>query len=781
VTRRTASAAALAVVLMLATVPGASPSAAQTDLPVDPASDAVARVTLTAIDPVIGRGSIPPAPDDEDEAPSSGLVDPAAVTGVNWSVLIEHTGPDPWGRVEVVAELHGALGSRSALRAALAGGSVPPTVQRVSVSGPPGPLVPGGVMRITGVVPLAGAALTGTDSGVHPLRLQVLADGQPVARIDTAVVRLGSVPTARLATTLVWQLSSAPLRDPSGDPAAALDPLTGDGGRFSTLLGALSPLVERDGATSPLRDLTRGVALVAPAHLLEDLERRAAVLPAAILDDDLTGVPTTPESGPDVDEAALRAAALLRRIRSTALALPSGPIVSAYGDADLSRLLVSGAALQPIAARSVLEGERRTLALLGRPSAAGVLLEAPVAPRTLDLLPNSTVLIPYAAIDAPDLALDVPLDDPVRTLRSPTGQTITAIVADPYLSVALGASTREVPSDPLLAAHEVLVRTAMVYFEAPGRQGRGLLLLPPPGFDPDPRFAAEVLGRLARAPWLAPSTPGEVVSAARESREPARLATRAPEPLPSRLVDALTTTARDLEILVGAADTSADPAPGTAPDIAPDTTTESAPDTPGPDPIIPVGDRSLAEAGDELMRATSTAFATDLDAALALLDGVRAGVDAAFGQVRIALTDVTLTDRDGTVPLTLVHTGGVPIRVRVEVSAPAALTWSDGRVREVTLAVDAERSLEFPVRSGATGRFPVSIRVTDPTGARLLAEDTIGVRATAVAGPALAFIILAITVLTVLGTVRQRRRGVAWRTTEPRDGRTARDGRTVGR
>jgi hypothetical protein len=115
----------------------------------------------------------------------------------------------------------------------------------------------------------------------------------------------------------------------------------------------------------------------------------------------------------------------------------------------------------------------------------------------------------------------------------------------------------------------------------------------------------------------------------------------------------------------------------------------------------------------------------------------------------------------------------VPLRVRVEVIGPAALTWTDGRIRELTIGVDVERSLEVPVRSGATGRFPVTIRVTDPSGERVLAEEVIGVRATAFAGPALALIAATVVVLTVIGTVRQRRRGLALRTS-PSDRTTER-------
>jgi hypothetical protein len=172
-----------------------------------------------------------------------------------------------------------------------------------------------------------------------------------------------------------------------------------------------------------------------------------------------------------------------------------------------------------------------------------------------------------------------------------------------------------------------------------------------------------------------------------------------------------------------------------------------------------VGTRDLRSASDELMRAVSRSLPGGTEGALALLDGVRAGVTTAFGVVTVSATDVTLTDRNGIVPLTIVRIGGVGGRVRVEVSGPAALTWTDGRVREVMLTPDASGSIEIPVRSGPTGRFPVTVRVTDPTGGRVLATETIAVRATAVAGPALALISTLVVALVVIGTVRQRRRG----------------------
>jgi hypothetical protein len=466
-------------------------------------------------------------------------------------------------------------------------------------------------------------------------------------------------------------------------------------------------------------------------------------VPTGLVEDQLDG-PPPPDAPEPVDEAALRAAILLQRIRSTTAALPGAPLVTPYADADLGRILASAPTVRPLATRAVLEGAGRVPALLGRDPSSVVLLDAPVAPAVLDLLPARTVVLPYAAIEAPDLALDVPLGEPVRTLRSPTGRVVTALIGDPYLAAALGASTRAEPGDPVRAAHEVMVRTAMVHLEAPGRAGRSLVLLPPTGFDPDPHFAEELLVRLAAAPWLEP-TPAALLPVVTDLLpEPALLRTAPTEPLSARLVSALTATERDLALLAGAVDPDADLT----------------------DDLVPVGGRALRDASDELLRATSRAFAGDVDRAVALLGGVRAGVDGAFGTVRIAVDDVTLTDRDGTVPITVTHAGDVPIRVRLEVTGPAALTWTDGRVRDLPLGADADRSLEIPVRSGGTGRFPITVRVTDPSGERLLAAEVVGVRATALAGPALALIAVTVVVLTVVGSVRQRRRGLAWRAAE---------------
>jgi hypothetical protein len=737
------------------------------------------RITLASIDTAIGAG--------------------IGDLELDWSLLIEHAGTEEWPDVEVTAQLHAPVGNRSALRAALAGGGVPAVLRTVTVTAPGGPLAPGSAVVIAGTVDLTGIG-TGDLGGVHPLRLRVVAGGVELARVDTAVVRLQVPPPFPLATTVVWPISEAPARGPDGGMAPTFDVATAPGGRLATLIAAL----ERAG--------DRAVVTLAPApHLVEDLARRAGpvgsaedsgdgVLPPPTEDPtqggaasaeppaDVPGVrpngtsssgvtpaqdsaqdgPSTPGPGvppgdpdgapaPDapaptpeaptaVDDGARQAARLLDSLRRTVTSSLGGPVTAPYADADVSRLLAGDPLQRELAARALQEGSRRLEPLLGRTAHPASLIDGPADPRVLDLLPDGVVLLAHAAVTGPDLALDEQLGEPVRELTSPTGRQLTGIVADPFLSDSMGVSTRSAPGDPVLAAHQVLVDTAMVLFEAPGRSGRSLLLMAPVGFDPDPRFAAALLDGLARAPWLRPSTPSGVVAEARGDRSAVRLSASGSTPLSPRLGAALAATEQDLRVLAGAVDLDA---------LASSDATVAT----GGVPAIPVGTRTFQEAEDELLRASSRHLVADSDRSVALLEGVRAGVDGAFGGLRIGATDLTLTAREGTLPITLTQVGGVPIRVRLEVEAPAAITWTAGTTRDVTLAVDAGRTLELPLRTGSTGQFPITVTVTDPTGERTLAAVTLSVRGTAVSGPALALIGGAIVALTIVGTVRQRRRG----------------------
>jgi hypothetical protein len=697
--RTAAGVAALLLITVTGVDPaGPRPAAAQESAAAPPAT---VQLTVLSIDSVVGPG--------------------VGTDAVRWRMLVENRTAQTWDRVTTEADLHARLGSRSALRAALAGGDVPPLLRRIAVEPSPSTLAPGSIALVEGVLPLADLRIGGGVGDLLPLRLRILADGTEVARLDTAVLHL-AVPVPRaLATTVVWPVDAIPSRGGDGRVAAALDPQTRPGSRLDTVVRTI--------AQAPIDTVT----LAPSVTLLEDLAQRELER----TDDD-----------PGADRARDLLALIVRTVRASAAA----PVALPYADADVARILVSPLSVRPLAAAAVFEGSRRIATLTGRSAAPVTLLEHPTDPRILDLVTGSVVLLPYAVSAGPDLALDLPFPDPVHPVVAPSGRLLTGVVADPFVTDAIANGARErfggpgapAQGGPVLAAHDVLVRTAMVYVEAPNRAGRSLLVLPPPGLDADPRFLMTLLAGFAAAPWLSLSGPVGLVGAASDADRAASApldVRRAPvDALAPRLVQAIDDVASARELVLDAIDRGA---PGGALDE------------------LVVANRDLGAIADELLRATSRSTLTTADPTAddvaVRLEAVGAALRSSLGELVVTSAPVTLTAREGVLPLTLRHSGGVPLRLVVDVTGPAALSWPDGAQRRLTLAGDEERTLELPVRAGSTGTFPVVVRVSTTTGALLL-DETLSVRATAVAGPALAGIGLVVVMLLVIGTIRQRRR-----------------------
>jgi hypothetical protein len=678
------------------------------------------------------------------------LVDLAPVVGalpgidaVAWRATITHLGGPTdatWDRVDVAAELRAPVTTRSALRAALAGADVTPLLRRRSVALDPRTLAPGEQGVAEGAVPLQGLAPAGEPGDVHPLRLRVIADGVEVARLDTAVVRMTTAPAETLATALVQPLSHPPLLA-TGDTES-------DAAALTALAAAIAPGGPLGAAVATLASadptVAAAVTLAPAAHLLEDLAALAAADPDAVA-----------AAAPD---APADAAAMLATLRTLAATGRSGPVVTAYAGADLARLTAAagpvpadadddaraaaeaaGAAVARIAAASAFEGGRRLLPLLGRAPVPVTLVDGTTTRRALDLV-DGTVLLPHAALDLPDPDLDPTLGEPVRRVSAASGRIVTAVVADPFLAEALAGTDRAAlaarQGGPVAAAQEVLVRSALVFLQAPGRGDRGLLLVLPSTSEPDPVALGEVLSRVGGASWLAlvgPATLAARAGATAAPRASLRQAEVAPAP---RLAAALTGADAALRRALATID---------APDGPPE-----------------LGGSSPAALDGVLLRAAGLASAAATpdaaDRALTAIAAVRAAADGALGPVAVAAADLTLTDRTGPLPLSVANGGALPLRVAVEVVGPAGLGWPEGTRRELLLPAGGEVALELPVAARGTGTFPVVVRVLDATDGELAAVS-IAVRSTAVAGPALVGIAAAVVVMTAVGLVRQRRRG----------------------
>ncbi|MGQ0434442.1 MAG: DUF6049 family protein [Microthrixaceae bacterium] len=129
------------------------------------------------------------------------------------------------------------------------------------------------------------------------------------------------------------------------------------------------------------------------------------------------------------------------------------------------------------------------------------------------------------------------------------------------------------------------------------------------------------------------------------------------------------------------------------------------------------------------------ALATDLttDQRLAHAEAARSTVASVTGAISApGRESITLTAREGTVPITLENSSGVPANVIVRLRS-TKLEFPDGDTLTVTLT-DPTTRLNIPVRARASGTFPLRVSVTSPDGLLTLAAVDYSVQSTAVSG-----------------------------------------------
>ncbi len=121
---------------------------------------------------------------------------------------------------------------------------------------------------------------------------------------------------------------------------------------------------------------------------------------------------------------------------------------------------------------------------------------------------------------------------------------------------------------------------------------------------------------------------------------------------------------------------------------------------------------------------------------------------AVAGQVSTPPTfTLTLTAREGTIPLTVRNDSGVPLHVSIRLSSPK-VEFPDGDTIELELVEESTR-IDIRVRSRATGAFPLRIDVRTPDGRQSLSMSRYTVRSTAVSGAGLVLSVGAGVFLTV--------------------------------
>jgi hypothetical protein len=687
------------LVLLGLLVAGPAPAAAQ-----DPGEEEDVRLVVSSLTGVLGPNSVVR---DQEEL----LEQPDPPLDLELRLLVENAGPAALDSLRVVLELYPAAPTRGDLTAAFEGSPAgQPHVHEVPLR-EGGVLAPGDVAGVADVFPHDEVTVWSETGGVHPLRIAVVRGTDVLAQTVTAVVWVAAPVGKPVLTTFVWPFDDAPWRTVRGAYLAEADRAIQPGGRLDVLLGSLE------------RRPDVPVVLAPAAHLLEDLRDRADGFTA--LQRQADGSVEAREVEPE-DPEARRANDTLTRLRALARRLPHAPVTGAYADADLYGL--TSAAQADLAGEAAVEGRRRLQQLLDRAPDAGThLVGGELDPAVLDLLPGDQLLLPSRTVE--DTSSSEPGAD-LRPIRSAAGRLVTGVVADHLMEQVLANAPGR--AGPVADAQRVLAEAASLYFSAPEVDDRTLLLLPPDTWTPSPELAVRLLDGLEAAPWVELTSPDVLATTGHRSSEPLLLVEPEEPSLPPTLAEALDATSRALEAARAAVTAEA--------------------------PLI--GGRNPRELHDSLLRATSR-WHRDAGAgeAEALVRDVRRAVDETFGDVVVASgSRITLTSDSGQIPVTLQRTRGGPITVRVEVASQGRLMWPDGRRSEpLELADGTSQTVSFQTRALSTGTFPVTVRVTDPTGEHELERTTVSVRSTAISGPALSATGLAVLALLLAGVLRRRR------------------------
>ena len=284
---------------------------------------------------------------------------------------------------------------------------------------------------------------------------------------------------------------------------------------------------------------------------------------------------------------------------------------------------------------------------------------------------------------------------------------IAAVMADSALAAHLDEA------DPVLAAQHLLADLAQLYNDQPVDTRRGVVVAPGRTWEPSTELVETFLSQLAASPIL----DGVGIDQLFDSVDAA--------------VTGTGTRATPLVRRIAA------PAGG-----AP-----LAPTLPGPairearqriDAFASAVDPAAAAARAVLDRLDRTLLAVP-SADLRVRDRTRylAGIDEQIDDeiAGIAMPQdrsITLTAREGDIPVTITSRLGYPMRVALRVSG-APLEFPDGDVHDLELVRENTTS-QFAVRAPSSGSFPIRVQLLTPEGGELLAESRFTVRSTAISG-----------------------------------------------
>ena len=340
-----------------------------------------------------------------------------------------------------------------------------------------------------------------------------------------------------------------------------------------------------------------------------------------------------------------------------------------------------------------------------------------IDPTSMDALANLGVK--EVAVPANDLST-LPLADQEFTFAQPTklsvqGPDVLAVGADPELSARVGQAAA--PGAAVLVANQFLAELAMIDLERPSDQ-RGVVVIPAPGVEVNPVFLSVVLAGLQGNPLVQ----------AVDLQQLFKGVPLAPSTSGGPMVRQLTQPTRTVDQLAGVGQFQR-----ALSDVAAD------------GEVYGQGVGLVKQLDRRLFVSLSSTF--DGSQRASIIKGVLRAADSALGNVRLPPSiSITLTSRQGLLPLTLRSSATAPVRVRLVLTSDqlsfVAATFAEGSCAPGNAQKSSEKceltlsrsitSLRIPVVVRAPGAFPLTLQVETPSGDMVLRSGTGSVTSTAI-------------------------------------------------
>lgn len=263
------------------------------------------------------------------------------------------------------------------------------------------------------------------------------------------------------------------------------------------------------------------------------------------------------------------------------------------------------------------------------------------------------------------------------------------------------------PDGPL-AAQRLLADLAVIYNDDPPAERRGVAVAPPRGWEPSGEFVTSLLIGLDSSPILDGVTVGRffdtVATATTGSGRRAVPMVRSIAPPPSGAAVApslpgttIKRTRRRVDAFASALDAT--------------------------NPILGRLDRTILVSQSIELRTHQR---------MRYLKGAEEQVASEISKIEMPQhRSITLTAREGDLPVTITNTLGYPVRAVLRVVSDT-LEFPDGAAQNLDLLRENTTS-QFTVRAQSSGSFPLRVRLETPDGL-LLAESRFTVRSTAISG-----------------------------------------------